>query len=346
MDSGYVYALSFSVKGRLLSRRELEDLASSKSVEDFVAALRATHYFESLTNLPPKPNARIVERSLWAHLYRYHHRLLRFTGWNPVLGALYERHLFRSMKALVRGMASKLSQEELMREVDLTAAELVGERDVFARAMASKDFTELVASLRGTRFEGPVGRALSLYEKTGDPAAIDLEMDKEAMRSVARAIDRVGRRERQWLMWAMEWHLNSTVLEALLRGKQWGFELGELRRAVKGIPCTVPEPVLGVIMESREIEEVARAMQLLEGRSIPRLSSHGGLVEMASELREKGWRSAVTRFRKLFLTPGSHLILGVGSLILLEEEVRKLAGICAGIELGLPKSRVLEALVF
>jgi vacuolar-type H+-ATPase subunit C/Vma6 len=191
-----------------------------------------------------------------------------------------------------------------------------------------------------------VGRALSLYEKTGDPAAIDLEMDKEAMRSVARAIDRVGRRERQWLMWAMEWHLNSTVLEALLRGKQWGFEPGELRRAVEGIPCTVPGPVLGVIVESREIEEVARAMQLLEGRSIPRLSSHVGLVEMASELRERGWRSAVTRFRKLFLTSGSHPILAVGSLILLEEEVRNLAGICAGIELGLPKNKVLEALVF
>ena len=76
------------------------------------------------------------------------------------------------------------------------------------------------------------------------------------------------------------------------------------------------------------------------------LSSHEGLVEMASELRERGWRSAVTRFRKLFLTSGSHLILAVGSLILLEEEVRKLAGICAGIELGLPKNKVLEALVF
>jgi len=233
-----------------------------------------------------------------------------------------------------------------MREVDLTAAELVGERDVFARAMASKDLTELVTSLGGTRFEGPVRRALTLYEKTGDQAAIDLEMDKEAMRSVGRAIERVGRRERQWLMWAMEWHLNSTVLEALLRGKQWGFEPGELRRAVEGIPCTVPEPVLGVIVESREVEEVARAMQLLEGRSIPRLSSHGGLVEMASELRERGWRSAVSRFRKLFLTSGSHQILAVGSLILLEEEVRNLAGICAGIELGLPKNKVLEALVF
>jgi hypothetical protein len=36
----------------------------------------------------------------------------------------------------------------------------------------------------------------------------------------------------------------------------------------------------------------------------------------------------------------------VGSLILLEEEVRKLAGVCAGIELGLSKNKVLEALVF
>jgi V/A-type H+-transporting ATPase subunit C len=346
MDSGYVYTLSFSVKGRLLPRRELEDLASSKSLEDFVSALRATQYFESLANLPPKSNARSVERALWGHLYRYHHRLLKFAGWNPVLWALYERHLFRSMKTLVRGMTSGLSQEELMREVDLTAAELAGERDVFARAMASKDFTELVTSLGGTRFKGPVGRALSLYEKTGDPAAIDLEMDKEAMRSVAKALDRVGRSDRRWLIWAMEWHLNSTVLEALLRGKQWGFEPRELRRSIEGVPCTAPEQVLGVIVESREVEEVARAMQLIEGRTVPRLSSHGGLVEMASELRERGWRSAVTRFRKLFLTSGSHLILAVGSLVLLEEEVRKLAGICAGIELGLPKNKVLEALVF
>ena len=346
MDSGYVYALSFSTKGKLLSRRELEELASSRGLEDFVAALRATHYFEALTNLPPRPNARSVERALWGHLYRYHRRLLRTTSWSPVLWALYERHLFRSMKALVRGMASRLSQEELMREVDLTAAELVGERDVFARAMASKDFTELLASLGGTRFEGPVGRTLSVYERTGDPAAIDLEMDKESMRSVAKAIERLGRWERRWLMWAMEWYLNSTVLEALLRGKQWGFEPGELRRAVEGIPCTVPEPVLGVMVEAREVEEVARALQLIEGRSVPRLSSHEGLPEMASELREKGWRGAVTRFRKLFLTSSSHMVLAVASLFLLEEEVRKLVGISAGIELGLPKSKVLEALVF
>jgi len=39
-------------------------------------------------------------------------------------------------------------------------------------------------------------------------------------------------------------------------------------------------------------------------------------------------------------------VLAVASLFLLEEEVRKLVGISAGIELGLPKSKVLEALVF
>ncbi len=344
MDTGYVYALSFSLKGKLLSRRELEELASSKSLDEFVAALRATHYFESMANLPPRPNARSVERALWNHLYRYHYRLLRFTSWSPVLWALYERHLFRSMKALVRGMVSGLSQEELMREVDLTPAELVGERDVFARAMASKDLTELVSSLRGTRFEGPVERALAVYERTGDPAAIDLELDKEAMRSVARALERANRSERKWLTWAMEWQLNSTVLEVLLRGKRWGFEPGELRRAVEGIPSTVPGPVIGVIVESREVEEVAKAVQLIEGKSIPRLSSHEGLVEMASELREKGWRSTVTRFSKLYLTSSSHMVLATASLFLLEEEVRKLAGICAGIELGLPKNKVLEAL--
>ncbi len=346
MDSGYVYALSFSVKGRILSRKELEELASSKSLDDLVAALRATHYFDSLTNLPPKPNARAVERALWAHLYRYHLRLLRYTGWNPVLWALYERHLFRSMKALVRGFATGLSQEDLMREVDLTAAELAGERDVFARAMASKDFTELLSSLRGTRFDGPVERALTVYERTGDPAAIDLEMDKEVMGSVVRAIEGLGRWNRRWLMWAMEWNINSTVLEAMLRGKHWGFEPGELRRAVEGIPYTIPEQVIRVIAESREVEEVARALQLIEGRSVPRLSSHGGLVEMASELREKGWRSAVRRSSRLFLTSNSHLILAVASLVLLEEEVRKLAGISAGIELNLPKDKVLEALIF
>ncbi|MEM2041984.1 MAG: V-type ATPase subunit [Nitrososphaerota archaeon] len=344
MDSGYVYALAFSVKGRLLGRRDLEELASSKSVEDFVAALRATHYFEALTSLPQRPNARVVERALWSHLYRYHVRLLRLTGWSPVLWALYERHLFRAMKALVRGMASRLPQEDLMREVDTTAAELVEERDVFARALASRDFQELLGSVRGTRFEGAVSRALALYERTGDPAAIDLEFDREAAAGFTRAIGRLRGWDRRWLAWAFEWHLNSLAVETVLRGKEWGFEQAELRRAIEGIRFTVPRQVLEVLLESKDVDEVSRALQLIEGRSVPRISARSSYGEMAGELRERGWRSAVERFRKLYLTSVSHLVLAVGSLMLIEEEVRKLAGICAGIELGMPKNKLLETI--
>ncbi|MCX8202802.1 MAG: V-type ATPase subunit [Nitrososphaeria archaeon] len=235
MDSRFVYVLAFATRGKLLERRALEDLADSRTLEDLVTALRATHYSEAVSELPLPVTARRVELALRRYLYRYHHSLVKYTSWNPALVALFERYVVRELKAAVRGIASGKTVDEVTREVDLTPAELLGVRDVIARAVASRSATELRQALRGTKYEAPVGSALDYFERTGDPAAIDVEFDKSIAGSLSSSIRALRWPDRRWVRWMLERYINSFVVEAVLRAKAWRLEPGEVRRAIEGL---------------------------------------------------------------------------------------------------------------
>lgn len=346
MDSRFVYVLAFATRGKLLERRALEDLADSRTLEDLVTALRATHYSEAVSELPLPVTARRVELALRRYLYRYHHSLVKYTSWNPALVALFERYVVRELKAAVRGIASGKTVDEVTREVDLTPAELLGVRDVIARAVASRSATELRQALRGTKYEAPVGSALDYFERTGDPAAIDVEFDKSIVGSLSSSIRALRWPDRRWVRWMLERYINSFVVEAVLRAKAWRLEPGEVRRAIEGLEHGIPRPVMEVLLESLEAEAISRALQLVEGRSLPRLTERLSLTAMASQLRERAWRDLVSRAKRTFLVTDSHLALAVASVFLLEDEVARVTSIATGIEMGLRKEEILEVALF
>lgn len=346
MDSRYVYALAFAMRGKLLDRRALEDLADSKSLDDLVLALRATHYSEAVTELAPPLSARRIELALRRYLYRYHYSLIQYTSWNPAIVALFERYVVRDLKAAVRGIVSGKGTDELMKEVDLTPAELLGRRDFLARVIASKSATELPSALKGTKYERPVRSALEFFERTGDLAAIDVELDKMIAGSLSESLQRLKQNDRKWMSWMVNRYMNSIVVEAVLRAKAWRFEPGEVRRVIEGIRTNVPRPLMGVLLESGETESISRALQLIEDEYIPPLSERVNLTSMASSLRENAWRDLVSRAKQAFLLTDSHLALSVASIFLIEDEVMRLTSIATGIEMGVPRDEILEVVLF
>ncbi|MCS6788495.1 MAG: V-type ATPase subunit [Aigarchaeota archaeon] len=346
MDSRYVSVLAFAMRGKLLDKRALEDLTDSKSLDDLVLALRATHYSETMSELSPPLSARRIEQALRRYLYRYHYSLIKYTSWNSAMVSLFERYLVRELKSAVRGVVSGMVTDELLREIDFTPAELTGRRDLLARTAACRSATELPSALRGTDYERPVRTALEYFERTGDLAAIDMELDKVIAGSLTESIRRLRQYDRRWMKWMTDRYLNSIVVEAVLRAKAWRLEPREIRRAIEGIRTDVPRAMMDVLLESADAESISRALKVLEGKGIPPISERANLNAMASQLRERAWRDLVSRAQRAFLLTDSHIVLSVASIFLLEDEVSRLTSVATGIEMRLPREEILEVVLF
>ena len=160
--------LSHGLRGRMLTKGELQTLAESRDIEELVTRTKNTVYLDALAKLTKPYTAEKVEGALREYLVNMHAKMVTIAGGSTILDAYFVKYITRNLKLVLKGKALGKTYEELLPKINLRAEELVGRRDLVIKALVAKDLDEAVASLAGSEFGEDVAKAVaSLQGKEG-----------------------------------------------------------------------------------------------------------------------------------------------------------------------------------
>ncbi|MFQ6025780.1 MAG: V0D/AC39 family V-type ATPase subunit, partial [Nitrosopumilaceae archaeon] len=143
---------SFSGRGKLLSKNELQTLAESRDLDELVTRIKNTTYGDSISKLTAPFTAEKIEALLRSHLADVHYSLTKSVGGSPLLNAYYLKFLIWNLKLIFKGKVLGRPYEEIESRVNLHAEELIGRRDIIVKALVAKDIEEAVSSLASSEF--------------------------------------------------------------------------------------------------------------------------------------------------------------------------------------------------
>ena len=157
----YASVKSFSQRGKLLSRGDLQAFAESRDLDELVTRIKNTTYSEAVAKISKPLNAEKLESALRSHLADVHFSIAKTAG-DKVLDAYYLKFITWNLKLILKGKILGKSQEELESRINLHAEELIKQRDIILKALVAKDLEETVASLNSINSKWHQGHKRSM----------------------------------------------------------------------------------------------------------------------------------------------------------------------------------------
>jgi vacuolar-type H+-ATPase subunit C/Vma6 len=325
----------------LLPRSFIQELAASRSLSEFIDAIKATPYSQEAQQITPPYSALKVEHALRRRLIKIHHTLMTLNRKNYVLSALYTRHTARNFKTIIRALQAGIKGEELRRLIDTYAEELIGARDVIARVLGAESVEDALKIIRNYMGDEAF---VPIFEKVLDPVAIEVEIDRWQVNRVRQALKKTPRSWRSSLSYLVTPIYLRFIFTSILRGKVWGLGPKEIGGMIEGVLDERLRPVVSVVIESNIVEEVKKAFSVMPKGSVPSIGESDTLTGII-QLLERGYRGMLlTRAHKCFLKPFDEPSLALATVLLVEEEVAQLVALAAGIEQGIAPAALLDSL--
>lgn len=340
--SVYSGTKAFAIRGSILSYEQLDELADSDSLETFVSKLKGTPYGEALGDLQRPYDAVKIELALRRRLVKVARSMITATSNSKVLQAYYSKFLAENLKTILKGMALNKSYDDVSRFVDLYAEELVGNRDVIVRVLASRRLDEAVSSLRSTQYGEAAEAAVKAFTETGNFQVIDLYLDRAYYRTLLNGF-LAERSDKRDLRELVSLDVDGFNITSVLRAREWGLSPADAEALIVEPEFRVPRETL-----------VALARAESAGESISQLDKtpYAGLVTQ-QDSSNPGWITLLeANFEKLKIRAARRTFTwdifstseALGILKLIEYEIRALAAIGFGIEQKIPRADVMAKL--
>jgi V/A-type H+/Na+-transporting ATPase subunit C len=340
--SVYSGTKAFAIRGSILTYEQLDELADSDSLDTFVSKLKGTPYGDALSDLQRPYDAVKIELALRRRLVKVARSMITATSNSKVLQAYYSKFLAENLKTILKGMALEKSYDDISRFVDLYAEELIGNRDVIVRVLASRRLDEAVSTLRSTQYGEAAEAAVKAFTETGNFQVIDLYIDRAYYRTLLNGFlaERSDKRDLRELV-ALD--VDAFNVTSVLRAREWGLSPGDAEQLIVEPEFRVPRETL-----------VALARSESAGESISQLDKtpYAGLLTQ-QDSSNPGWISLLeANFEKLKIRAARRTFTwdifstseALGILKLIEYEIRALAAIGFGIEQKIPRAEVMRKL--
>ncbi len=327
---------SYSQKGKLLSRSDLQTLAESRDIDELLTRIKNTKYASVVADLPKPYTAEGIEAALGGHYAELNRLMERASGDKAVLGAYYNRLIAWNLKLILKAKTMNKSQEEVERRLNMRAAELIGERDILVNAMTASSFEDAVASLKGSRFGAEIAKAAELYAQSGNFQVIDIYFDKMVYESLARA----ARNVRDAKLIAVD--VDAYNLLAVLRGKLWDLDESAILDMTASSTASAPRALLERMAGAASIRD---ALAELESTSyaamVPQADNDlDAVAGLERALEMKLYEMSNRAFTKMF---SFSTIVAITKLV--GYEVRNIASIAYAVEQKIPVETTMSKII-
>ncbi len=330
---------SFSARGRLLSRTELQTLAESRNLDELVTRIKGTVYINAVSKIAKPITAEKIESALRGHLADVHYSLLKAMGGSPILNAYYLKFLIWNLKLIFKGKISGKPHEEIERYVNLHAEELIGRRDTIIKALVAKDVEEAVSSLASSEFGEEIAKAVALYNEKKNLQVFDTYLDKVFLKQLDNALKASGEHD---LVHLISMDIDFYNLLSILRGKFWGLDEQQIQDLIVTHTTTAPKDLLGRMINAESVKDaLSELSNTIYKNLVPQTDN---TIDALSQF-ERSFEIAIYKAINKTFTRMFSFSTVVGILKLTNYEVRNIAAIAFAVEQQIPVQIVMSKLV-
>lgn len=333
--------LAHSLRGKMLSKSELQTLAESRDIEELVTRMKNTVYLDALAKLTRPFTAEKVEGALREYLVNQHAKMVNIANGSAILNAYFVRHITWNLKIILKGKAMGRTYEELLPKINLRAEELVGRRDLVVKALVAKDFDEAVNSLAGSEFGEDAKKAAQSYKEKGDVRVFDTYLDHAFYKSLDRAV--VFESKLQDAQKLVGIDIDAYNVLAVLRGKYWGLSPADVADLIVTTTTKVSKDMLQKMINTEKIQEAIGELAATTYKDlIPRSAANDidAIMQLEAGFEKEALKRIMNSFRTVFTVANL-----LASLKLMGYEIRNLAAIAAGVEQKIPADKIMASLV-
>ena len=333
--------LAHSVRGRMLSRTELQTLAESRDIEELVTRMKNTVYLDALDKLTKPYTAETVEGALLEHLVNQHAKIVSIANGSAILNAYFVKYIILNLKIILKGKAMNKTYEELLPKVNMRAEELVGRRDLAVKALVAKDFDEAVNSLAGSEFGEDARKAAQAYKEKGDIRVFDTYLDHAFYKSLDKAVAFESKLQDEQKLIGVD--IDSYNILSVLRGKYWGLSPNEVNDLIVTTTSKVPKDVLQRMINTEKIQEaIGELASTIYKELIPRTAANDidAIMQLESAFQKESLRRTMNSYRTVFTVANM-----LASIKLISYEIKNLAAIAAGVEQKISTDKIMASLI-
>jgi V/A-type H+-transporting ATPase subunit C len=330
---------SFSQRGKLLSKAELQTLAESRDLDELITRIKNTKYVDAVSKINKPFTAGKIESALRSELAEIHYSIANTAGKSDILDAYYLKFLITNLKVILKGKALGKLQEEIEPHLNLHAEELINQRDVIIKALTAKDLEEAIASLNTIEFGEELAKAMSLYNDKKNVQVFDVLLDKILYQQLGRAMRNSRDRETMKLV-GMD--IDYYNILSILRGKFWGLDEDQIQNLIVTHTPSIPKDLLGKLISSDSVRSVLDELASTRYRDIvPQTEDNMEAVAAFEHAFEMAIYKSVNRsFSKMF---SFATIIGITKLT--AYEVRNIAAIAFAVEQKIDPQTTMSRLI-
>ena len=322
----YASVKSYSQRGKLLKKADLQTLAESRDLEELMTRIKNTIYGDAISDVQKPYTSQGIESGLIGHLAGVHYSIAKTAGDSNILDAYYMKFIISNLKQILKGKVLGKSQEEIETHINLRAEELIKQRDVIIKALVSKDLEETVASLNSVQFGEEISKAASLYNETKNIQVFDTYFDKILYQQLGRALKNTRDRE---VIKLVGMDVDFYNLLSVIRGKFWGLDDSQIEDLIVSQTPSVPKELLQRMMAAATIRDAFAELSNTKYKNlIPDVENELDAVAQFERSFEMAlYNSSARSFTKMF---SFATIIGITKLTAFE--VRNLAAIAYAVE--------------
>ncbi len=329
---------SYSKKGKLLEKSELQTLAESRDLDELVTRIKNTIYATAISEVSKPYTAEKIESALRSHLADIHHSIAK-TASSTVLNAYFLKFMTWNLKLILKGKVLGKSQEEIEPHINLHAEELIKQRDVILKALVAKDLEETVASLSGTVFGEEIAKAVAAYNDTKNIQVFDTYFDKILIQQLSSALKKSGDKD---LARPVSMDIDFYNILSALRGKFWKLDEQQIQDLIVTYTSSAPADLIVRMIATPSIRDALNELSSTSYRDlVPQTENDiDAISEFEHAFEMAIYHKAKNTFSRMFSNATS-----VGIAKLTAFEVRNIGSIAYAVEQKIPVQTTMSKLI-
>lgn len=335
----YASVKSYSQRGKLLSRSDLQTLAESRDLEEYMTRLKNTIYADSVTDVEKPYTAQKIESALRGYLAERHYSIAKTAGDSDILSAYYLKFVIWNLKLILKGKILNKTQEDLEPLLNLRAEELIRERDVIIKALVTKDIEETVASLSSIQFSDEVAKAVELYKEKKNLQIFDTYFDKILYQQLAKALK--SQKDKQVIR-IVSMDVDFYNLLSVIRGKFWNLDEQQIQDLIVSPTSSAPRELLNRLIAAASVRDALNELNTTRYKTlVPQIDNEmDALAEFERNFEKELYKTTLRSFTKMF---SFSTIIAITKLT--GYEVRNLAAIAFAVEQKIPLETTMSKLI-
>jgi V/A-type H+-transporting ATPase subunit C len=333
--------LSHGIRGRMLSKTELQTLAEARDMDELVTRIKNTVYLDALAKISKPYTAEKIEGALREYLVNIHAKMVSVTGGSSILSAYFLKNITWNLKIVLKGKALGKSYDELVPKVNLRAEELLGRRDIIVKALVSKNLDEAISALAGSEVAEDAAKAAAVYKDKGDLRVFDTYLDRTLYVHLGRAMN--AESQSMDVKNIVSTDIDSYNVLAVLRGKFWNLSPSDISDLIVTTTSKVTKESIQKMINTEKISEAIGELATTVYKDIiPQTATNDieAILQLESGFESTELKRVVSAFRTMFSVG-----IVVAALKLLMIEVRNLSAIASGIEQKVGTEAIVSRLI-